>query len=96
LEVYVCLIFNFTTLSQQWELNNITILWVSSYVPVNLGGLLLQALLEFWPRTHINPMEEEENEEYGEEEEDGNEETAKGGKKQEAVLQKKESKSGKS
>jgi len=56
------LIFNFTTLSQQWELNNITILWVSSYVPVNLGGLLLQALLEFWPRTHINPMEEEENE----------------------------------
>lgn len=29
---------------------------------VNLGGLLLQALLEFWPRTHINPMEEEEGE----------------------------------
>lgn len=29
---------------------------------VNLGGLLLQALLEFWPRTHINPMDEEENE----------------------------------
>uniref|UniRef100_A0A8C5Q0P3 WD repeat-containing protein 48 n=1 Tax=Leptobrachium leishanense TaxID=445787 RepID=A0A8C5Q0P3_9ANUR len=29
---------------------------------LNLGGLLLQALLEFWPRTHINPMEEEENE----------------------------------
>lgn len=29
---------------------------------VNLGGLLLQALLEFWPRTHINPMEEEEAE----------------------------------
>ncbi|KAJ3594759.1 hypothetical protein NHX12_004066 [Muraenolepis orangiensis] len=28
---------------------------------LNLGGLLLQALLEFWPRTHINPMEEEEN-----------------------------------
>ncbi|TSS97513.1 WD repeat-containing protein 48 [Bagarius yarrelli] len=27
---------------------------------LNLGGLLLQALLEFWPRTHINPMEEEE------------------------------------
>lgn len=30
--------------------------------PVNLGGLLLQALLEFWPRTHINQMEEEEGE----------------------------------
>uniref|UniRef100_A0A8C1I3R3 WD repeat-containing protein 48 n=1 Tax=Cyprinus carpio carpio TaxID=630221 RepID=A0A8C1I3R3_CYPCA len=29
---------------------------------LNLGGLLLQALLEFWPRTHINPMEEEESE----------------------------------
>lgn len=29
---------------------------------VNLGGLLLQALLEFWPRTRINPMDEEENE----------------------------------
>ncbi|TRY81655.1 hypothetical protein DNTS_025980, partial [Danionella cerebrum] len=29
---------------------------------LNLGGLLLQALLEFWPRTHINPMEEEETE----------------------------------
>lgn len=29
-------------------------------VSVNLGGLLLQALLEFWPRTHINPVEEEE------------------------------------
>ncbi|KAK3546206.1 hypothetical protein QTP70_025218, partial [Hemibagrus guttatus] len=29
---------------------------------LNLGGLLLQALLEFWPRTHINPMEEEEGE----------------------------------
>uniref|UniRef100_A0A6Q2WRA2 WD repeat-containing protein 48 n=1 Tax=Esox lucius TaxID=8010 RepID=A0A6Q2WRA2_ESOLU len=27
---------------------------------LNLGGLLLQALLEFWPRTHINPMDEEE------------------------------------
>uniref|UniRef100_A0A8C1XEL1 WD repeat-containing protein 48 n=1 Tax=Cyprinus carpio TaxID=7962 RepID=A0A8C1XEL1_CYPCA len=27
---------------------------------LNLGGLLLQALLEFWPRTHINPVEEEE------------------------------------
>ena len=26
---------------------------------VNLGGLLLQALLEYWPRTHINPMDEE-------------------------------------
>jgi len=30
--------------------------------PVNLGGLLLQALLEFWPRTRINPIDEEENE----------------------------------
>uniref|UniRef100_A0A8C5TNN7 WD repeat-containing protein 48 n=1 Tax=Malurus cyaneus samueli TaxID=2593467 RepID=A0A8C5TNN7_9PASS len=29
---------------------------------INLGGLLLQALLEYWPRTHINPMDEEENE----------------------------------
>uniref|UniRef100_A0A8B9JF77 WD repeat-containing protein 48 n=1 Tax=Astyanax mexicanus TaxID=7994 RepID=A0A8B9JF77_ASTMX len=29
---------------------------------LNLGGLLLQALLEVWPRTHINPMEEEEGE----------------------------------
>lgn len=29
---------------------------------MNLGGLLLQALLEYWPRTHINPMDEEENE----------------------------------
>lgn len=29
---------------------------------VNLGGLLLQALLEFWPRTRINPMDEDENE----------------------------------
>uniref|UniRef100_A0A665XCI8 WD repeat-containing protein 48 n=1 Tax=Echeneis naucrates TaxID=173247 RepID=A0A665XCI8_ECHNA len=29
---------------------------------LNLGGLLLQALLEFWPRTRINPMDEEENE----------------------------------
>lgn len=29
---------------------------------MNLGGLLLQALLEFWPRTRINPMDEEENE----------------------------------
>ncbi|CAB1341090.1 unnamed protein product, partial [Coregonus sp. 'balchen'] len=26
---------------------------------LNLGGLLLQALLEYWPRTHINPMDEE-------------------------------------
>uniref|UniRef100_A0A803YS90 WD repeat-containing protein 48 n=1 Tax=Meleagris gallopavo TaxID=9103 RepID=A0A803YS90_MELGA len=31
-------------------------------IKVNLGGLLLQALLEYWPRTHINPMDEEENE----------------------------------
>ncbi len=31
-------------------------------VSVNLGGLLLQALLEFWPRTHTNPVEEEESE----------------------------------
>ncbi|RLW11584.1 hypothetical protein DV515_00001308 [Chloebia gouldiae] len=29
---------------------------------LNLGGLLLQALLEYWPRTHTNPMDEEENE----------------------------------
>ncbi|XP_041698351.2 WD repeat-containing protein 48 isoform X1 [Coregonus clupeaformis] len=29
---------------------------------LNLGGLLLQALLEFWPRTHLNPMDEEEDE----------------------------------
>ncbi|KAG5842039.1 hypothetical protein ANANG_G00173430 [Anguilla anguilla] len=29
---------------------------------LNLGGLLLQALLEYWPRTHINPLDEEENE----------------------------------
>lgn len=35
---------------------------VSSLFAVNLGGLLLQALLEFWPRTRINPMDEEENE----------------------------------
>lgn len=35
---------------------------------MNLGGLLLQALLEFWPRTRINPMDEEENEvNHGEE-----------------------------
>lgn len=33
--------------------------WVSFAVVVNLGGLLLQALLEYWPRTHINPMDEE-------------------------------------
>ncbi|XP_028822922.1 WD repeat-containing protein 48a isoform X1 [Denticeps clupeoides] len=26
---------------------------------LNLGGLLLQALLEYWPRTHVNPMDEE-------------------------------------
>uniref|UniRef100_A0A673GR33 WD repeat-containing protein 48 n=1 Tax=Sinocyclocheilus rhinocerous TaxID=307959 RepID=A0A673GR33_9TELE len=26
---------------------------------VNLGGLLLQALLEYWPRTHTNPTDEE-------------------------------------
>uniref|UniRef100_A0A6Q2YBB1 WD repeat-containing protein 48 n=1 Tax=Esox lucius TaxID=8010 RepID=A0A6Q2YBB1_ESOLU len=26
---------------------------------LNLGGLLLQALLECWPRTHINPMDED-------------------------------------
>lgn len=44
----------------------------SLYAPpppiVNLGGLLLQALLEFWPRTRINPMDEEENEvNHGEE-----------------------------
>uniref|UniRef100_A0A671NTL3 WD repeat-containing protein 48 n=1 Tax=Sinocyclocheilus anshuiensis TaxID=1608454 RepID=A0A671NTL3_9TELE len=26
---------------------------------LNLGGLLLQALLEYWPRTHINPTDEE-------------------------------------
>lgn len=32
------------------------------HLVVNLGGLLLQALLEFWPRTRINPMDEEENE----------------------------------
>lgn len=41
-------------------------LFVNTFItfcyPVNLGGLLLQALLEFWPRTHINPMEEEEGE----------------------------------
>lgn len=40
---------------------------ITSYITdcvltVNLGGLLLQALLEYWPRTHINPMDEEENE----------------------------------
>lgn len=29
---------------------------------LNLGGLLLQALLQYWPRTHVNPMDEEENE----------------------------------
>ena len=29
---------------------------------MNLGGLLLQALLEYWPRTHVNPIDEEENE----------------------------------
>ncbi|XP_063467664.1 WD repeat-containing protein 48 isoform X10 [Symphalangus syndactylus] len=29
---------------------------------LNLGGLLLQALLEYWPRTHVNPVDEEENE----------------------------------
>ncbi|CAO2633215.1 WD repeat-containing protein 48 [Lemmus lemmus] len=29
---------------------------------LNLGGLLLQALLEYWPRTHVTPMDEEENE----------------------------------
>lgn len=33
-----------------------------THFKVNLGGLLLQALLEFWPRTRINPMDEEENE----------------------------------
>lgn len=39
---------------------------------VNLGGLLLQALLEFWPRTRINPMDEEENEvNHGKEAVDG-------------------------
>uniref|UniRef100_A0A8C1RLL9 WD repeat-containing protein 48 n=1 Tax=Cyprinus carpio TaxID=7962 RepID=A0A8C1RLL9_CYPCA len=26
---------------------------------LNLGGLLLQALLEYWPRTHINPSDDE-------------------------------------
>ncbi|KAM6953450.1 WD repeat-containing protein 48-like [Aplochiton taeniatus] len=26
---------------------------------LNLGGLLLQALLEYWPRTHLNPMDED-------------------------------------
>uniref|UniRef100_A0A673G9A2 WD repeat-containing protein 48 n=1 Tax=Sinocyclocheilus rhinocerous TaxID=307959 RepID=A0A673G9A2_9TELE len=26
---------------------------------LNLGGLLLQALLEYWPRTHTNPTDEE-------------------------------------
>ncbi|KAI5106512.1 WD repeat-containing protein 48, partial [Silurus meridionalis] len=26
---------------------------------LNLGGLLLQALLEYWPRTHSSPMDEE-------------------------------------
>ncbi|KAH0627622.1 hypothetical protein JD844_003606 [Phrynosoma platyrhinos] len=39
--------------------------WVSAKdagFSINLGGLLLQALLEYWPRTHINPMDEEENE----------------------------------
>lgn len=35
---------------------------VINYFAVNLGGLLLQALLEYWPRTHVNPMDEEENE----------------------------------
>ncbi|KAL1775327.1 WD repeat-containing protein 48 isoform X2 [Sigmodon hispidus] len=29
---------------------------------LNLGGLLLQALLEYWPRKHVTPMDEEENE----------------------------------
>ncbi|XP_013370529.1 PREDICTED: WD repeat-containing protein 48 isoform X3 [Chinchilla lanigera] len=29
---------------------------------LNLGGLLLQALLEYWPRTHVSPVDEEENE----------------------------------
>lgn len=28
-------------------------------IVVNLGGLLLQALLEYWPRTHSSPMDEE-------------------------------------
>lgn len=36
-----------------------TCVCVSWCVAVNLGGLLLQALLEFWPRTHINPMDED-------------------------------------
>lgn len=37
-------------------------MFVQFVFAVNLGGLLLQALLEFWPRTRINPMDEEENE----------------------------------
>jgi WD repeat-containing protein 48 len=35
---------------------------VGSDPKLNLGGLLSQALLEFWSRTHVNPMDEEENE----------------------------------
>uniref|UniRef100_A0A2K5BW91 WD repeat-containing protein 48 n=1 Tax=Aotus nancymaae TaxID=37293 RepID=A0A2K5BW91_AOTNA len=38
------------------------VLKVSIFFGLNIGGLLLQALLEYWPRTHVNPMDEEENE----------------------------------
>ena len=41
---------------------SISFLFYINSFAVNLGGLLLQALLEYWPRTHVNPIDEEENE----------------------------------
>lgn len=51
-------------MSEYYDANGICVTQVlpRDVLPVNLGGLLLQALLEYWPRTHINPMDEEENE----------------------------------
>lgn len=53
--------FIYAKLSNNAELK-LTLYSLQLYFAVNLGGLLLQALLEFWPRTRINPMDEEENE----------------------------------
>lgn len=58
--------FHFYCFPSIFKLKLMFLLFVFSFLidtlAVNLGGLLLQALLEYWPRTHVNPIDEEENE----------------------------------
>lgn len=56
-------VFSYESNVENYDANTFVTEVLPRYVlTVNLGGLLLQALLEYWPRTHINPMDEEENE----------------------------------